>query len=52
MHTKTLRAQQFNLTTSFEGSLRCEVTVKHPNKLLEGCIYRSNSGTNETNFNL
>ena len=46
---KNLKAQEVLLKTKFEESLWCEVKLKGNDKLLIGCIYRSEGGTSENN---
>ena len=47
---KTLKAQEVNLT-SYEESLWCEVNLMEHDKLLSGCIYRSESESSANNCN-
>ena len=49
---KNLKAQEVLLKTKFEESLWCEVKLKGNDKLLIGCIYRSEGGTSENNRSL
>ena len=49
---KSLEAQEVNFSTMFEESLWCEVNLTGPDKLLIGCIYRSESVTKENNCNM
>ena len=49
---KTLKAQEVNFTTSYEESLWCEVNLMEHDKLLIGCIYRSESGSSDNNCKL
>ena len=49
---KSHEAQEVNFSTMFEESIRCEVNLTGPDKLLSGCIYRSESGTEENNCKL
>ena len=48
----SLRAQETKLTTSFEESVWCEIKLSKRNKLLIGCVYRSESGSSENNSKL
>ena len=49
---KSLKAQQVSFSTTFDKLLWCEINLTPPDKLLVGCIYRSDSGTSENNDNL
>ena len=46
---KDLGAQEVSMQTEFEESLWCEVKLLGHDKLLIGCIYQSESGTNTNN---
>ena len=49
---KSIEAQEVNIQTTFEESIWCEGKLEGNDRLLIGCIYRSESGTTENNNKL
>ena len=49
---KGIEAQEVNIQTTFEESIWCEGKLEGNDRLLIGCIYRSESGTTENNNKL
>ena len=47
-----MEAQEVNIQTTFEESIWCEGKLEGKDRLLIGCIYRSESGSNENNSKL
>ena len=49
---KSLNAQEVTFKTRYEENVWCEINLKGKDKLLIGCIYRSENGSNENNGKL
>ena len=49
---KQLQAKEVEMKTEFQEALFVEINLNEQDKLLVGCIYRSESGTEENNNNL
>ena len=50
--SKSLKSREVKMDTNFNEAVWCEVCIKHGEKLLIGCLYRSDSGPSYNNEEL